>query len=352
MAAVKCATLLGIGGRVLDVTASAASGPPGLEQLGLPGPGKEERAGRVRAAVTASGLPWPESKITVTVLPGGLPKHSHAVDLAVAVAVLAAGGRLPDAAARNVMCCAGLGPDGRHGRRAGQPCGADRGGDQRGRRAPPVPVRTAGVGEGDADTLGWPGCCLAATASTVPAGLLPWVPCPRAGAADGCGTPFAGYLDGGAAALITVRVSELADTAVRHLPPWMSPLGQQGRRPGPRTPVAAPRRGHRGLPRPAQDHHQRPPPDPRTLRRARPRRAQRLLACRRIRPDRPPPRVPRACRRHSEPGRPSTRAARGRYLPCTARLPARGHRRRGRRDPRHRLARLSRCIARPCCTRT
>jgi hypothetical protein len=44
-------------------------------------------------------------------------------------------------------------------------------------------------------------------------------------AADRANAPLARYLND-AAALITARISELADTAVRHRPPWMSLLGQ------------------------------------------------------------------------------------------------------------------------------
>jgi hypothetical protein len=111
-ARVKTATLHGLQGRVLEVTAHAEPGLPGLEQRGMPGWGLGQRAERVWAAVTASGLPWPGSKVTVTVAPNWLPKHDSAVDLAIAVAVLAADGTVPACAAAGMMYYAGLGTNG------------------------------------------------------------------------------------------------------------------------------------------------------------------------------------------------------------------------------------------------
>jgi magnesium chelatase family protein len=112
-ARLKSATLHGASGRILDVTAFAEPGLPGLEQRGMYSAGLGQRAGRVWSAVTASGLPWPRSKVTVTVSPDWLPKHDSAVDLAIAVAVLAAGRTVDEHAAAGVMYYAGLGTDGR-----------------------------------------------------------------------------------------------------------------------------------------------------------------------------------------------------------------------------------------------
>ena len=111
-ACVKSATLWGVDGRVLEVTAVAEPGLPGFEQHGMHGWGLGQRAERVWSAVSASGLPWPRSKITVTVSPDWLPKHDAAVDLAIAIAVLAADCAVPAHAVAAVMYYAGLGGDG------------------------------------------------------------------------------------------------------------------------------------------------------------------------------------------------------------------------------------------------
>ena len=112
-ACVKSATLSGVDGRMLEVTAVAEPGLPGLEQHGMHGWGLGQRAERAWSAVTVSGLPWPRSKITVTAAPDWLPKHDTAVDLAIAVAVLAADCTVPAHAAAGIMYYAGLGADGR-----------------------------------------------------------------------------------------------------------------------------------------------------------------------------------------------------------------------------------------------
>ena len=112
-ACVKSATLSGVDGRMLEVTAVAEPGLPGFEQRGMHGWGLGQRAERAWSAVTVSGLPWPGSKITVTVAPDWLPKHDTAVDLAMAVAVLAADCTVPAHAAAGIMYYAGLGADGR-----------------------------------------------------------------------------------------------------------------------------------------------------------------------------------------------------------------------------------------------
>ena len=50
---------------------------------------------RVRAAVMNSGCAWPQKRVTVGLSPAALPKHGAGLDLAIAVAVLAAAGGLP-----------------------------------------------------------------------------------------------------------------------------------------------------------------------------------------------------------------------------------------------------------------
>ena len=64
------------------------------------------------------------------------------------------------------------------------------------------------------------------TAGSPVTDLLPWVPGPQCISADRASVPLRAYLDD-ATALITARVNDLADTAARHRPPWMSHLGLQ-----------------------------------------------------------------------------------------------------------------------------
>jgi magnesium chelatase family protein len=111
-ACVKSAALSGIDGRVLEVTAFTEPGLPGFEQRGMGWLGRGRRAERVWCAVTACGLPWPGARVTVTVSPDWLPRDERALDLAIAVAVLAADRTVPAYATAGVMCYAGLGADG------------------------------------------------------------------------------------------------------------------------------------------------------------------------------------------------------------------------------------------------
>jgi hypothetical protein len=63
-------------------------------------------------------------------------------------------------------------------------------------------------------------------AGPAPADILPWVPAPQRISTGRVSKPLRTYLDD-AAALMTARVDHLADTAVRHRPPWMNLLGLQ-----------------------------------------------------------------------------------------------------------------------------
>src|SRR5690606_37541896 len=68
---------------------------------------------RVRAAVTSSGLRWPNRKVTVNLSPAALPKQGSGFDLAIAVAVLAGADLLDAASAARAVHPGELGLDGR-----------------------------------------------------------------------------------------------------------------------------------------------------------------------------------------------------------------------------------------------
>ena len=97
---------------------------------------------------------------------------------------------------------------------------------------------------------------------TVPlaSALLPWVPGPRRVVADSNAAPLTAYLDD-AAALITTRVTDLADTAIRFRPPWTSALGQQPADPG----RAREWRRHVGVIAAYRDQHKITTDDPRQI---------------------------------------------------------------------------------------
>ncbi|PJI94430.1 YifB family Mg chelatase-like AAA ATPase [Luteimicrobium subarcticum] len=109
----RAVSLVGLTGHVVEVQAHLAASVPGFTLVGLPDAALSEARDRVRAAVSSSGLSWPQRKITVNLAPAALPKSGSGFDLAIAVAMLA-GARLVDASrVRDVVHLGELGLDGR-----------------------------------------------------------------------------------------------------------------------------------------------------------------------------------------------------------------------------------------------
>lgn len=108
----RAAAVVGVDGFLVEVEAAATSGPPGLHIYGLPDNSITDVRDRVRAAVHNAGLSWPHRHLSVGLLPASLPKYGSRYDLAIAVAVLAADGSVPDAACTDTVFAAELGLDG------------------------------------------------------------------------------------------------------------------------------------------------------------------------------------------------------------------------------------------------
>ena len=104
--------LIGVNGQVVEVEADIANGLVGMILVGLPDTALREARDRIRAAIVNSGEEWPQRKITVGLSPASLPKRGSWFDLAIAVGVLAAAGKVPRAAAGGVMFFGELGLDG------------------------------------------------------------------------------------------------------------------------------------------------------------------------------------------------------------------------------------------------
>ncbi|MFG1879300.1 YifB family Mg chelatase-like AAA ATPase [Sphaerisporangium sp. NPDC049003] len=111
-ARVHAAIVIGVTGHLIQVEADVTDGLPALLLAGLPERGTWETRDRVRAAFLNSGLAWPESRATVNVLPAELPKGGTAADLAIAVALLAAAGAIPDSGLGRWVFLGELGLDG------------------------------------------------------------------------------------------------------------------------------------------------------------------------------------------------------------------------------------------------
>lgn len=109
----RSVALAGLEGHVIDVEAHMAASLPAFAIVGLPDASLNEARDRVRAAVTSSGLPWPNRRITVNLSPASLPKSGSVTDVAIAVAVLAAAGLIEKRKAGGAVHLGELGLDGR-----------------------------------------------------------------------------------------------------------------------------------------------------------------------------------------------------------------------------------------------
>jgi len=95
LASTSSATVLGADGLAVTVEAHVGAGLPGFTVVGLPDASCREVRDRARAATLCSGLVWPNRRTTVNLAPSATRKVGSSLDLAVAVAVLAASGQVP-----------------------------------------------------------------------------------------------------------------------------------------------------------------------------------------------------------------------------------------------------------------
>lgn len=105
--------VLGVEGHVVDVEVHISAGLVGTTIVGLPDTAVGESRDRARAAVQNSGCRWPDMKITVGLSPASLHKRGPMLDLAIALAVLAADGQIPPDGLRELVCVGELALDGR-----------------------------------------------------------------------------------------------------------------------------------------------------------------------------------------------------------------------------------------------
>ncbi len=101
--------LLGVSARAVQVEVRFGAGLPGLEIVGLAERAVRESRVRVLSALEAEGLPRPARRVVVNLAPGDLPKTGAGLDLAIAVAYLAAAGRLQPDGLEQVLLLGELG---------------------------------------------------------------------------------------------------------------------------------------------------------------------------------------------------------------------------------------------------
>ena len=100
----------GVTARPVTVEANIGPGLPGIHLVGLGDTAVSESKDRVRTAVANSRLPWPRTKIIVSMSPASLRKSGSHFDLPTALSVLAAGAPAPRL--RDAVVVGELGLDG------------------------------------------------------------------------------------------------------------------------------------------------------------------------------------------------------------------------------------------------
>src|SRR6266850_6407029 len=112
LARVRSATLLGIESIPLDVECDINRGLPGIHTVGLPDAAVRESADRVRAAIRNAGFRIPPRRITISLAPADLRKQGSALDLPIALGILAANGDLPPGRLADLLVLGELALDG------------------------------------------------------------------------------------------------------------------------------------------------------------------------------------------------------------------------------------------------
>jgi magnesium chelatase family protein len=106
------ATVVGLDGVPVVVECAVGAGLPGLTLVGLPDAAVKESRERIRSALRHVGFPLPPKNVVVNLAPADLPKSGTALDLAVALAILASNGDLPAEALEGTLLVGELGLDG------------------------------------------------------------------------------------------------------------------------------------------------------------------------------------------------------------------------------------------------
>lgn len=114
VATARTISLQGATGYLIDVQVDLSQGLVKTALVGRPDTSISEARDRCRAAVTNSGFEWPVTRrVTILLSPADLPKRGPHFDLAIAVATLAASGKVPVRALDGVVFVGELTLDGR-----------------------------------------------------------------------------------------------------------------------------------------------------------------------------------------------------------------------------------------------
>ena len=113
MACVMGAALRGVDGVAVEVEVRLSSQLPRVDIVGLPEATVRESAARVRSAITALGVTFPDRRVTVNLAPAALRKGGAGLDLPIAVGILAAAGHVEPSSLKGLALMGELALDGR-----------------------------------------------------------------------------------------------------------------------------------------------------------------------------------------------------------------------------------------------
>jgi len=94
MTCVWSAALAGVTGVPVEVEVRISSQLPRVDVVGLPEAAVRESVSRIRGAIAAAGLCFPDRRVTVNLAPAGLRKSGAGLDLPIAIGILSAAGVL------------------------------------------------------------------------------------------------------------------------------------------------------------------------------------------------------------------------------------------------------------------
>ena len=112
LARISTATPWGVDARPVLVEVDVHNGLPQMSIVGLPDASVRESRERVRSAIKNSGFDLPPRAVVINLAPADLRKEGNHLDLAIALALLAALGEIPKDTLENRLFCGELGLDG------------------------------------------------------------------------------------------------------------------------------------------------------------------------------------------------------------------------------------------------
>jgi magnesium chelatase family protein len=112
LACIRTAAVFGIEASIVQVEVDVSFGLPAFHMVGLPDASVRESRDRVRSAIRNCGFEFPPHRVTVNLAPADIRKAGSAFDLPIALAVMAAAGRITRRDVADVLVLGELSLDG------------------------------------------------------------------------------------------------------------------------------------------------------------------------------------------------------------------------------------------------